>query len=233
MKTKLIDRAERLTVIERLLFESPAGLRVVELARACGVDRRTIYRDLELLTDLGLPISHQEGRFFLNLESYLLTVRLTLHEALALFAAVRTAAYYADVQIPHLSSALRKLSHTLPALPAQHVARIADLVRSEKVDRAYLVVLETILRAWSERRFIEIGIGNDPLLREFAPYLVEASPKGGFFVVGHDVLAKGLRTLDIATITRARLLPASFEVPSHFNPRLHFNGHWVTLAESE
>lgn len=219
MKTKLIDRAERLTVIERLLFESQSGLRVVELARSCGVDRRTIYRDLEVLTDLGLPINHRNGRFFIDLENYLLTVRLTLHEAVALFAAVRTAAYYAQLQTPHLSAALRKISHTLPSLPAQHIARVADMVQLSEEERAYTHILETVIRGWAECRLLEIVIGTETASREFAPYVVESSPKGGFFALGYDLTTKTFRTLSIRRIIRARLLRTVFEMPVHFNPR--------------
>ena len=49
MKTRLINRTERLTAIEQMLFRSEIGLRAVEIAEACGVDRRTIE---EVTTDL-------------------------------------------------------------------------------------------------------------------------------------------------------------------------------------
>ena len=57
MSARLINRGERLTAIERLLFRSGKGLRAVEIAESCGVDRRTIYRDLETLQKLGIPVT--------------------------------------------------------------------------------------------------------------------------------------------------------------------------------
>ena len=70
MSARLINRGERLTAIERVLFRSGKGLRAVEIAESCGVDRRTIYRDLETLQKLGIPVTQEEGRFFLNRDYY-------------------------------------------------------------------------------------------------------------------------------------------------------------------
>ena len=75
MGARLIDRAERLSAIERMLFRNSSGLRAVEIAAACGVDRRTIYRDLDALDKLGIPISQQDGRFFQGFEAQFLGVR--------------------------------------------------------------------------------------------------------------------------------------------------------------
>ena len=69
--TRPVNRTERLAEIEQMLFRSVDGLRAVEIAEACGVDRRTIYRDLSLLTDIGVPIAQTNGRFFIKYEHYL------------------------------------------------------------------------------------------------------------------------------------------------------------------
>ena len=64
MSTQLINRTERLATIEKMLFRAPSGMRVVDIAAACGVDRRTVYRDLNLLNEIGLPIYQKDGRYF-------------------------------------------------------------------------------------------------------------------------------------------------------------------------
>ena len=94
------------------MFRSAAGLRAVELAEACGVDRRTVYRDLSLLNEVGVPIFQKDGRFCLEREQYLATIRLSFDETVALLLA----AAMSRQENPHLTSAMAKLSQALPGL---------------------------------------------------------------------------------------------------------------------
>lgn len=52
LRTRLI----RLWKMEELLLTHPAGYTALELSRHFQVDRRTIYRDLALLEELGVPL---------------------------------------------------------------------------------------------------------------------------------------------------------------------------------
>ncbi len=223
MKTKLIDRTERLTFIERMLFDAPTGLRVVEIAHACGVDRRTIYRDLAVLTNIGLPVYQKDGRFFINLEEYLVTVRLNLNEAMALFMAIRTLSYHTEKQNPYLVSALKKLGVVLPDLPSRHIHFFAETLRNDTVDRNFITVLETMTRAWAERRMVEVwysaSSGQEAVSREFATYFIEITPMGSIFAIGYDSLSQNVQPLRIRRIVRARLLRTLYDIPAHFNPR--------------
>jgi predicted DNA-binding transcriptional regulator YafY len=138
MGARLVDRAERLSAIERMLFRNSGGLRAVEIAAACGVDRRTIYRDVDALDKLGIPISQQDGRFFINRDYYLATVRLNFNEAVALFIAARVLSRNAEQQTPHIVSALSKLGGALPEPLSSHISFIADSLRGNPVDRNFI-----------------------------------------------------------------------------------------------
>ncbi|GAB4424493.1 MAG: hypothetical protein OHK0015_03330 [Chloroflexi bacterium OHK40] len=70
---RIKSKAVRLRRIEHRLYNAPGGLRASELARDCGVARRTIYRDLESLQEMGVPIWEGEGRFGINRSTYLST----------------------------------------------------------------------------------------------------------------------------------------------------------------
>ena len=58
---RIQSKAARLRRIEHRLYNTPQGLRAVELAEYCGVDRRTVYRDLAslelLVPDADVPDS--------------------------------------------------------------------------------------------------------------------------------------------------------------------------------
>nr|MCU0493663.1 HTH domain-containing protein [Chloroflexaceae bacterium] len=93
---RIISKAARLRRIEHRLYNTPQGLRVVDLADYCGVDRRTIYRDLESLHDMGVPVWEDRGRYGIDRTNYLSTVRLNLNEAVAIFFAARLLAHHSD-----------------------------------------------------------------------------------------------------------------------------------------
>lgn len=230
MKTRITNRNERLEVIQRLLFKHVDGLRVVEIARACGVDRRTIYRDLTMLQERGIPISQKTGRFLINREYYSATTRLNVHESTALVLALRVAMYHTDQTNPHLISVLHKLSENLPGIAGQHIAYLVDNMRQVSVDRGFVRVLETMTRAWTEERFVEVWYHSSKhehaISREFAPYFMEMSAEGKVYVVGYDVLTKRIRTLKLRRIIRTRLLRHTFEIPAQFTPEDYLTPIW-------
>lgn len=216
MKTHVTTRAERLTTIEKMLFRSPAGMRVVEIAKACDVDRRTIYRDLALLEEIGVPVYQKDGRFFLNRDYYLATMRLNSHEAVTVLLAVRILSHLQDQENPYLVSLLRKLADILPTLPSEHTLTVAKrMAWANPVDRGYVAVLETVIRGWCERRAVKLWDGKN--IYEFATYLLEPSPSGSIYLVGRDLISHKLYALKLRRIKRAALLKAPYDVPPHFN----------------
>jgi predicted DNA-binding transcriptional regulator YafY len=235
MSTRLVHRSERLAEIERMLFRSTLGLRVVEIAEACGVDRRTIYRDLSLLTDIGVPIYQKEGRFYLNHEYYVATVRFSVNESLALFIAARGLSHAAEQHNPHVASALKKLSQILPDSLAAHVLYTVEAGHSDPVDRAFISTLETLTRAWAERRQIKLWYRSAESIstrsRDFAIYFIEPNSTGVLYVVGFDYLAQRVRAYKLQRIKRVQLLQNHYEIPIHFDRRRYLAGLWGIMHD--
>lgn len=230
MKTRLTNRTERLESIERLLLENQRGLRVVEIAEACHVDRRTVYRDIKKLKELGLPIYQKNGRFCINREYYLATVRLSVNEAIALLLAVRSLAHHAAQQNPHLISGLKKLGAALPDLPATHIQHLASRMREYPVDRGFVTVLDTITRGWCEARLVELW-STSPRQHEtggtqFATYFIEMTPNGGVQAIGFDRRSQQVRTVNLRRVVRAKLLRTTFQPPPEFDPRPYLSSLW-------
>ncbi len=226
MGAHLSSRTERLSIIEQMLFRSPAGLRAVEIADACGVDRRTAYRDLDVLRDTGVPVYQKNGRFYINRDYYLATLRLNLNEVVMLFVALRVLAYQQDHQNPHLIAVLKKLADIVPALPSKHTLSVAEQLWSAPVDRAYISVLETLIRGWWDRRAVKLWAGRGSV--EFTTYFIEPSPSGDLFVVGQDLGMQRVRVLKVRRIKRAVLLKMpSYEIPPDFNRHRYLNAAWV------
>jgi predicted DNA-binding transcriptional regulator YafY len=220
-----------------MLFRNSMGLRVVEIAKACGVDRRTIYRDLAALEQTGVPISQQEGRFFINREYYQANVRLNLNEALALFLAGRVLSRQSNQQNPHVISALSRLAAALPEPLASHVNAIAESMRSAPVDPSFIDVLETITRAWFERRKIRLWCSEtrngDIQARDFATYFIEPTLNTGLYVVGYDELNESVRAFRLEWVKRAKLLDSMYTLPSQFDRRRFLANAWGIPGEGD
>lgn len=234
MSTRLVNRSERLTAIEQMLFRSPQGLRAVEIAQACGVDRRTIYRDLAMLETLGVPVSQSDGRFFLNRDYYLASVRVNFNEAVALFLAARSYTRSAEQQNPYIISALNKLCAALPGPLSAHVDYIADWMRGNPVDRNYVQILETIIRGWVEQRVVKLWVASnrngEVQVRDFATYFIEPTMTGSLYSIGFDVASQSVKVHKIERIKRAKLSDEYYEIPSHFDRRPYLESVWGVVG---
>jgi proteasome accessory factor B len=235
---RIKSKAARLRLIEHRLYNAVNGLRVSDLARDCGVARRTIYRDLESLQTMGVPIWEGEGRFGINRSTYLSTVRLNLNEAVSLFFAARLLAHHSDEHNPHIVSALDKLAAGLPAgTVAAHIARVADLVRERPVRGAYIQTLEALTQAWAERRMVRLRYrapGRESADRDVAPYFIEVSRSSpAAYVIGFDRLRGAIRTFKLERVERADLLSEGYEIPADFDPYDFLARAWGVMDEGE
>jgi predicted DNA-binding transcriptional regulator YafY len=218
MVARLTNRTERLIHMEQLLFRNAAGLRAVEIAEACGVDRRTVYRDLSLLTDVGVPIYQKDGRFCLLREQYLATIRLSFDETVALLLTASSSRQ----ENPHLTSAMAKLSLALPDPVAAHANVLTELTQQTN-DAARVEILDTITRAWAEQRCIEMAYRSraegEKLVREVSIYFVEPKPDGSTYIVGYDSLTERVRAFKLSRIEQVTLLQTTYEMPFHFDTK--------------
>jgi predicted DNA-binding transcriptional regulator YafY len=234
MNNRLTSRTERLAEIERMLFRSAHGMRVMEIAEACGVDRRTIYRDLDLLSTIGVPIWQDGGRYGIIRDQYLATVRLNFNEAVALFIAARLLSRHADQQNPHIISALTKLGMAFPEPLASHVAFTAESARQHPVKHDFVQVLETVTQAWADRRKLRVWYSahssGETRAREFAPYFVEPTLQGGLYAIGHDGLSGEIRTLKLQRMQKVQVLDELFDIPPDFDANQYFSTAWGIMG---
>lgn len=205
-------------VIENILFHSHDGARVVDLADACHVDRRTIYRDIAKLRATGVPIYQQHGRFFVSREYYLTNVQLNINETVVLFMAVRMMAQLAIQQNPHMVSVLNKLCATLPDSLKHHFYAVVDRLREVPIDRLFVTVVETLTRAWSENLWVRLWTSEAPEPLQLAPYFLEMTATGSVYVFGYDKRLEGIRAIRLNTILRVETLNQVFKRYGDFHP---------------
>ncbi|HWQ12651.1 MAG TPA: WYL domain-containing protein [Roseiflexaceae bacterium] len=233
---RIQSKAARLRRIEHLLYNAPAGMRVADLADHCGVDRRTIYRDLQALEDMGVPVWEDRGRYGIERDRYLSTVRLNLNEAVALFFAARLLAHHSDEHNPHVVTALNKLAAGLPdSTISANIARLAELIRSRPLRADYVRVLELTTRAWADRRRLAIqyrAASGDVTRRVICPYVLEVSrSEPASYVIAHDDLRGALRTFKLERVVSAEILGSAYTIPPEFDAYAHLAHAWGVIDD--
>jgi len=237
------NKASRLLQIEAMLLSHPEGLAQSEIARRLGVNRSTVGR---YLPDLPKHIYiDDDGRWRLDREAYLVQVRFSLHEALAVHLASRLLATRMDRQNPHAAAALRKLGTALERLApriSQHLGQSADImddVNLQRQDPVYLQVLEKLTLAWAEQRKTRIWHrleATDQVYQyTFSPYFIEPYAVGQTtHVIGWREPPDALRTFKIERVERIELLRDHYEIPADFDPRSLLADAWgIWYTESE
>ena len=229
-----LSKLPRLHHICHLLYRNPNGLTATQLAKFCGVNKRTIQRDIRDLEDESVPIWEDAGQppcYGIGEGYYLPPVHLTLDDALALFLAARLLARYADTFDPHIIQALAKLAHILPEGIAAHVHATIRAMDGRQGNPDLVAVLRTLAIGWSERRVVRIlyRSAERSEAREclLSPYYIEPSATGNAtYVIGHASHVDALRTFKVERIVSATLTKETFEVPETFDGPGLLAGAW-------
>ncbi len=242
--TRSVSKAERLLEIEALLLANPAGLSQAELARRLGINRSTVYRYLPELTTRFPIYETDDERLAIDRDSYLVHVRLTLHEAMALHLATRMMAARSDEWNPHAAGALRKIGLALERLTpriSRHMQASADVMegQTQRRDPRYLQVLQTITRGWAEGRKVCIryqsGSSEHAYDNILSPYFVEPSAVGyATHVIGYEEsYFHNVYTFKIERIHSAQLLADTYTIPEDFDPMTLLQKAWGIMFGEE
>ena len=234
-----------------LLGARRTGLTIAEMQEALNVSHRTVYRDLEVLGELGVPLTNEkDGRNtvyqLLEGDRWQLGVPLGLAEIVALHLGVdllrvQGGAAWSEAAV----AALEKLD---AAVPGKLLARLEEALggvsvstRGRRPYEARQEILATLTRAVQEGRPLDIaylkpGDGSRPTRRHLHPLAVRLE-HGGAYLVALDVELGELRTfladrVQMATVGEGRFeRPPGFAVDDYFAQafQVHLGGPLVKL----
>ncbi len=219
------DRAARMTRLIQVMRAHPNGISPTELADRVGMSKRTVYRDLEAIEgELEVALWSDNGRWGVAADEFLPPLKLTLHEAMAVFLSARLMVRYADKYDPDLAAAFEKLEEGLPQPLKEHVDRTLSILAGHQKDPGFNRHVRLLTRAWAGRKVVEIDYDPPPYSRYGAasgrrkavvrPYLLEPSLQThALYLMGWDETRDGIRTFKVERIVDVQVTDREFEPP--------------------
>ncbi|MCR2806882.1 helix-turn-helix transcriptional regulator [Paenibacillus soyae] len=207
-----MQKAQRLIQLI-MIINARRSFTVGELAEEFGLSKRTIARDLEELSELGIPIYSIQGRgggFMLLRERLLPPISFTEGEAVALFFACHSLSFYGSLPFGEgADSALHKFYHYLPAdLKAKIDAMKERVMLWSPYREMSEEVLRTLLQAIMEQSAVTITYrsGGGETVRDIQPIGLYAS-SGYWYCPAYCMLRGEIRQFRADRIVSAVLNP--------------------------
>jgi predicted DNA-binding transcriptional regulator YafY len=214
-----------LTVLE--LLQSHDRLTGAELARRLEVDVRTVRNYVQTLTDLGIPIEAERGRYGayrLRAGYKLPPLIFTEDEALALTLSLLVArASDLVTAAPAFEGVLAKVERLLPASTRAHIQAVEQSVAVERGSASSapsgLAVLVLSSAIQSGRRVLLRYRSSRAELTEraFDPYGI-AYHRGFWYTIGYCHLRAGQRLFRLDRIEHIQMTSDTFPPPVNFRP---------------
>jgi predicted DNA-binding transcriptional regulator YafY len=236
-----------LTRIRRLLnliglLQAGKGFNVDGLAQECGVSKRTIFRDLDLLRASNVPLLFDEGRqqYCMGGGVFLPATNFTPEEALALIVICHELGDRSGLPFLHSArSAAMKLESTLPGRLRDRLREIAPALQIQREPANPLEgkrpVYEQLVEALGKRRCVRMRYRS---LHEQAEIRTKLSPYRLFFsrrswyVVGRSSLHRATRTFNLGRMAEIEILDQCYEIPRGFSVERFLRNAWHIIPEA-
>lgn len=212
-----MNRIDRLLAMV-LVLQRHKLVRAEDLATRFEISKRTVYRDVAALSEIGVPVVAQPGEGYSLMEGYFLPpLVFTPDEAAALFLGAKWLATQATGKLPaSAEGALTKLAHVLPKATLQEVQRFTDIlqffVTRQPIDLDDRTLAD-MQRAIHAQRAVQLTYhslqGHEITTRVIEPYALTYG-EGAWYVNGYCRLRQALRSFRLTRIEQYRLLPETF-----------------------
>jgi len=220
-----------------MLVQGDGAWTPARLAEECGIGERTIYRDMNELERIGVPVhfDQQEGRYRVEGDFFLPPVQLTAEEALALSVLCEHVAE--PERIPFTRPAWQAMAKIQASLPPELRDELLSTNRSIVIQTAASVdadgfsdIYDTMCAAIVERRSLvcqyeSLSGESDGEEFDFEPYTLYFSVRA-WYVVGLHHGRSELRTLKINRFLRATPTQRRYEIPEDFSLDRHLGNAW-------
>jgi len=249
---------ERRLNLQRLLHESPGGLRAAELGSRLVCSARTVQRDIDYfraqLEESGAvdPLQPEQDRYRLRPGEFPIPIlKLTKHEARALLFSLRLLSQSSTEQDADASSLLDKLAAVFPGPLAEQIRFTRLSLEARPRRKSQTDCLRLLSDAWMGERLVcmryrAVGKAKASMVC-LEPYLMEPSAStGATYVVGYNHTAGHLGTFKLDRVERVEKhhkmlcssglethLPVSREASVELMSAMSRSWSGVVLADTE
>jgi predicted DNA-binding transcriptional regulator YafY len=223
------------------LLQVGRGYNAESLALECGVSRRTIFRDLDLLRQSGIPLAFDEQQQHYRIPGACLLppTNFTSEEALSLVVLCHELGNGSS--LPFLGPARSAAVKLESSLPARLRDQLRDVVTSICIQTpptnpldGFKPVYEQLLDAIVSRRNVRIRYDSlqekSQLVTRLSPYQMFFSRRS-WYVVGRSSLHRAKRTFHLGRILSAETLDDRFQIPRGFSIERYLGNAWHMIPE--
>jgi predicted DNA-binding transcriptional regulator YafY len=224
------------------LLQAGKGYNVEGLARECGVSRRSIFRDLDVLRQSGVPVVFDELRQGYHIPGACLLppTNFTPEEALALLVLCHELGGNSG-GLPFLGparSAAVKLESSLPTRLREQLRNVAAAVHIRPSPANPLEgcqpVYEQLLGAVADRRNVRVRYDSlqeqKEIVTRLSPYQLFFSRRS-WYVIGRSSIHRAKRTFNLGRIRQIEPLEDRFQIPRGFSLGRYLRNAWHLIPE--
>jgi proteasome accessory factor B len=235
-----LNRVSRLIQLLGAL-QTGKGQNASELSLACQVSRRTIFRDLDVLRNAGVPLLFDDDNNVYRIPGtyYLPPTNFTTEEALAVI--VLCYEMGSDSRLPFYEAAQNaalKLEASLPGRVREQLQEISAAVQIKTVPgnplEGQMPVYRQLLAAIATRRPVRIAYDSfsdrSVLNLKLSPYRMLFSRRS-WYVIGRSAMHREVRTFNVGRIQSLDLLDEEFQVPRGFSIQRYLGNAWHLIPD--
>jgi predicted DNA-binding transcriptional regulator YafY len=201
-----------------LLLQKRDVVRAEDLAAHFEISKRTVYRDVAALSEMGVPVIALPGEGYGLMPGYFLPPLLfTADEAAALLLGAQWLAQQATGRLPLATAeALAKLTHVLPKATREEVARLTAILRFYRTNAPFDLddpLLTALHRAINRQQPVRItyhSLRSDAVTTRIIEPQLLTFGNGAWYVEGYCRLRQGQRSFRLSRIEQYELLHEPF-----------------------
>jgi len=224
-----MNKTDRLLAIV-LELQRRKMLRAEDLAGIFETSVRTIYRDMQALSEAGVPIMGAPGTGYSIMEGYFLPpVSFTVEEAVTLLIGADFVEQRFDADYgARAHAAKRKIETILPTSVLSETSRVRKTIKllriQEEIFGPEADAMEKLRRAILTEQKVEFHYskrlpeadGNRHSIRTVAPYGL-VLVQGAWILIGHCDLRLEIRHFRLSRMSGLSVLDTKFKLPPDFN----------------
>jgi proteasome accessory factor B len=233
-----VKRITRLLKLLELL-QSGSGQNADGLAKACGVSRRTVFRDIEALRAAGVPVAFEEDhdRYSIPASYFLPPINFTPAEAISLVALANE--FGRSDRLPFYEpahTAARKLQCSLPSALREELRQMTRAIRIQPMPVSPLeskeYIYQQLIDARAKRRVVRIEYDSltewERITTKLRPYHLLFC-RHSWYVIGRSSIHREVRTFNLSRIASLEMLQIKFSIPRGFSLERHMRNAWQLI----